>query len=476
MKPTFATLPLSKHWVKQLDRAGIKTPTPIQEEAVPLILSGKDVIARSHTGSGKTLAYLLPVLERMDTGKKAVQSIVLVPTQELAMQVMRVAESLCGGSGITVQALIGGAAIGRQIDRLKLHPQLIVGTPGRIFELIKMRKLKMHEVRTIVVDEADRMFELGSLGEIQGVLRSALRDRQLIFFSATIPPSIDQLSEQWMSNPVRVDAAQDERTPGTIEHVFLVCEERDKIDTLRRLVRAYNPDSAMIFVNAADPIAEIEAKLSYAGLSIASLYGDADKLTRSRVLDQFRDGKFQLLLATDVAARGLDLPQLTHIISFDPAPDADHYIHRAGRTGRMGRRGISATLVTPNQQFIMEKFEAALNVPIVHKTIGYGEVIDAADAVRGKSSRRLADDSQSSRSDAAHQAEDTGRRGSYDARDKAAVSQVRRSSTESANARIRSANGSGPQQATRGTRGSNRERDRKNKGMPRWLKEKGPRQ
>lgn len=476
MKPTFATLPLSKHWVKQLERIGIKTPTPVQADAIPVILSGRDVIARSQTGSGKTLAYLLPVLERLDAGKKAVQSVVLVPTQELAMQVLRVAESLCGGSGVTVQALIGGAAINRQIDRLRLHPQLVVGTPGRVFELIKMRKLKMHEVRTIVVDEADRMFELGSVNEIQGVLRSALRDRQLVFFSATIPPSIDQLSEQWMNDPERIDVSPDERTPETIEHVYLVCEERDKIDTLRRLIHAYHPDSAIIFVNSADPIAEIEAKLAHAGLSIASLYGDADKLTRSRVLDQFRDGKFQLLLATDVAARGLDLPQLTHIFSFDPAPDADHYIHRAGRTGRMGRRGVSATIVTPNQQFIIGKFESALNVSILHKTIRYGEVIDAEEETLGKGGRKPAADLPAARNAAVRRSSAGAAGGQLNrgGRDKAAVSQVRNSSAGPPIARA--ADESGRKRPVKAARASNRERDRKNKGMPRWLKAKGPQQ
>jgi superfamily II DNA/RNA helicase len=370
----FDTLGITDVWIRRLKDMGITEPMPIQAQAIPPMLAGRDVVARSQTGSGKTLAYLLPLLERLDASVKNAQAVILVPTQELAMQVKGVAESLCEGSGIAVQALIGGAALSRQIERLKLHPQLIAGTPGRVLELIRMRKLKMHQVRTIVVDEADRCLELGSGTEIQDIMRSTLADRQVVFFSATLTPKTDELAGHWMRDPVRIDLSPDERIPAAIEHVYFVCEQRDKVDMLRRLFRTYEPSRAIVFVNDTDRTAEIVAKLNYAGIAAASLYGEAEKLERTRVLDRFRRGEFPLLVATDLASRGLDLAEVSHVFSFDPAPDADHYVHRAGRTGRMGSRGVSATLVTADQVFIMKKFSRELNISIMEKTLRYGAV------------------------------------------------------------------------------------------------------
>lgn len=276
--------------------------------------------------------------------------------------------------------LIGGAAIKRQIDKLREHPQLVVGTPGRVRELIGLRKLKMHEVSTIIIDEADQMFQLSGAGEVAKIVSSALRTRQLVMLSATIGPETQALAAREMKNPAEVGIDPGVMTAQSLEHHYVVAEERNKIDMLRRVIRHYNPQRAIVFVNATEDIAEVEAKLNHLGLTAAAIYGDADKVTRSNVLTRFRDGKFRVLVASDVAARGLDIENLTLVVSFDPAFDSEHYVHRAGRTGRMGRRGLSVSIVTEQQTFIMRKFARELNITLEEKEMVAGKVMAADEA------------------------------------------------------------------------------------------------
>ncbi|HEY0827977.1 MAG TPA: DEAD/DEAH box helicase [Bacilli bacterium] len=377
MTSSFDQLHIQENIIHLLGGMGITEPTPIQEQAIPVIMDGRDVIALSQTGTGKTLAYLLPVLHKIDLRIKGIQAMVIVPTRELGMQILHEAEKLVDGSGVIVQSLIGGTAISRQLEKLRLHPQIVVGTPGRILELIRTRKLKMHHIKSITVDEVDQVFDLGSLKEVEDIIRSAPRDRQIIFLSATIPKAIQTMALRWMKEPINIQVQSAQRTSDTLEHLYIVCEERDKIDTLRRVVRHYNPKSAIVFINQINSVAELVAKLKYAHLSVEALYGEADKQERAAVLNGFREGKFQLLLATDVAARGLDIKGLTHVINFDPPTDADHYLHRAGRTGRMGKSGTAISIITSRETFIMHKFETFLGIQIASKSMVKGQIIDA---------------------------------------------------------------------------------------------------
>lgn len=466
MKPTFESLGIRADLVHALREMEIAEPTPIQAEAIPVIAAGKDVVAQSQTGTGKTLAYLLPVVQKLDPQLKGLQAVVLVPTRELCMQILREAEVLTAGSGLTVQALIGGVPVARQLDRLKLHPQLIVGTPGRVLELIKLRKLKMNAVRSIVVDEADQVFELGSMTETENIVRSALRDRQLIFFSATMPEGIGETIGRWANDPEEIKIEPTKRLPEQVEHLYFQCEPRDKVDMLRRIVRLLNPKAALVFVNETEDIAEIVAKMQYVGLSIEALYGESDKTERARVLKGFREGRFQLLLATDVAARGLDIKGLTHVIHFDLPIDADHYVHRAGRTGRMGRKGTSVSIVTPREQFIIDKFERTLGISIEQKAMYRGALVapeaprDAAKAGQpGESPARPRAEGQRKGAPAAAQAGDAS--GSQPARRQESAPGASPAGRRSA------VSGSGQQKQR-----SQRDRDRKNKGAPKWLKEK----
>ncbi|EJW14903.1 DEAD/DEAH box helicase [Paenibacillus alvei] len=382
LSATFESFSIREELKLRLQARHITEPSPVQLAAIPAALEGRDVLAQSQTGTGKTIAYLLPVLTRIQHNERTTQAVIVAPTQELAMQIVREAEYYSEGSSIQIAAIIGGAALKRQVEKLKLHPQLVIGTPGRIRELIEMRKLKMHEVRTIVVDEVDHVLQKGGAGDTDYIMRSALRDRQLLFFSATLPEEVKALAERWMQDPVNIGIEPEKRIADTIEHLVFVCEERDKIDMLRRLVRHWNPKQAIVFINDSAEIAEWEQKLSYAHLSVASLYGDAPKQERVNVLKRFREGHFQLLLATDVAARGLDIPDLPFVFSAQPALNAEHYVHRAGRTGRMGRQGVSVNLISPREQFIMKKFERELEIVIHERSYYDGRIIDSNDADR----------------------------------------------------------------------------------------------
>jgi superfamily II DNA/RNA helicase len=466
MNAGFEQLLIHNDYVKKLQAMGITQPTPVQTQVIPLVLEGKDVVAQSQTGTGKTLAYLLPVLQRIDASRKELQAVVLVPTRELGMQIVQETEKLVKDTGISVQQLIGGAALHRQIDKLKLKPQIVVGTPGRILELMKLRKLSLHQVRSIVVDEADQVFSLGSTTEAEAILKSARRSCQVLFFSATIPPEMEQVTSRWMQTPEIIRVNPEQRTSETLEHIYFVCEERDKIDTLRRLVRLINPPSAIVFVNAAADVSEVVQKLQYVGLSVEALYGEAGKQDRAKVLGAFRHRKFQLLLATDVAARGLDIQGVTHVFNLDPPPGPDYYVHRVGRTGRMGQRGTAVSIVTPKQQFIIGKFAKALGIDIVPKAMYEGRIVDPADDRSAAAKRRR---SEAGAGPAAARA-----RVSADA---AALRAAQSDGAAAGAARRAPAAAPGKSWAPAGKaadarRKAERERDRKNKGAPKWLKAK----
>lgn len=475
-KTTFPGLGITEQLAARLADFGITEPSPVQAECIPAALKGRDVLAQSQTGTGKTLAYLLPLLQNTDPAAKSLQGLVLAPTQELAMQIVREAEKYGEPLGIRVQALIGGAAIKRQLERLKQHPQLIVGTPGRIREVVALRKLKLHTVRTVVVDEVDQMFQLGGTADLEQVLRGTLRERQLMFLSATINPEIRALAGKEMRDAVEVGIEPEMRTSKSIEHLYFV-SDRDKIDMVRRVIRHFDPARSIVFINNTADIAEVEAKMNYVGLSAGALYGDADKTTRSVTLRKFREGKIRVLVATDVAARGLDIEDLSLVVNLDPPIDSEHYVHRVGRTGRMGRNGLAVSILAPKEQFIIRKFARELGIEIAEKALYGGELVDPeAPPVSRKGGRP---------SPEAERGDEEARRGSS-----AGVSGQRGPSLSSMILRgaekdeetVRrpggNSQGASRNASSAGGRKNDRkpkqggEQNRKNKGAPKWLKEK----
>ncbi|NBD26563.1 DEAD/DEAH box helicase [Paenibacillus glycinis] len=374
MTVSWETLQLQPQLIEALRSNKIESPTPVQADTIPLLLAGHDISAKSQTGSGKTLAYMLPALQSVDTANAGVQVMVLAPTQELAMQIFRVSETYGEAVGVKTQQLIGGASMQRQVEKLREHPHIVVGTPGRIHELVKSGKLKLHAIRFVVIDEADQVFNLGSTIEVETLLKGMLRDRQIAFFSATRPQAMADVEERWMREPRQVSVDADRQVGSRVEHYYVVSERRDKVDTARRLIRLLKPASALLFINETDEIANYEAKLKYEGFSVETLYGDADKQRRAATLARFRDGRCQILLATDVAARGLDIVDLPLVVHLDPALDADHYVHRSGRTGRMGKPGTVVSIVLRNQLFIMDKFRKQLGIDLQEKTMYRGRL------------------------------------------------------------------------------------------------------
>jgi ATP-dependent RNA helicase DeaD len=381
---TFADLHVSDILLEVLNERKIKHPTPVQQQSIPAIMDGRDALVESPTGTGKTLAYLLPMLTKMDLMSTELQGLILAPTHELVMQIAREAEALLAKTGATVVPIIGGVDPKRQVERLKKRPVLIAATPGRLLELIEQRKVKVHTVRTIVIDEADRMLDPGFFGPVQEVLKRTMRDTQRLFFTATLPDSIVEIIAPLVKDPVLIRADAPESGTGVL-HFCLVSEERKKVDTLRRLLRLVNPKSAIVFVNHMEKVDEIVAKLNYHRISCRLLHREAGKEERALTLEQFRAGKFPVLITTDLTARGIDIPGVECIVHFDPAADADAYVHRSGRTGRMGAAGLVFSIITPQERFIVRKFEKQTGIPIKEKAMSYGALVDPQELRRPKS-------------------------------------------------------------------------------------------
>jgi len=378
---TFADLQLSGPLLAALHERGMTRPTPVQVEAAPVILAGQDALVESPTGTGKTLAYLLPLLTKWDVAGKELQILILAPTHELVIQIAREAELLLEKTGGAVVPVIGGVDPKRQLERLKMHPSVIVATPGRLLELIEQRKVKVHTVKTVVIDEADRMLDQGFLGPVRDVLKRTLRDTQRLFFSATLPDAIVEVVQPLVRQPA-VIRSQAPELGSRVKHFYLISEERKKVDTLRRLLRLVSARASIVFVNEIDRVEEIVAKLKYHHLECRLLHRDASKEERALTLQHFREGKFPVLITTDIASRGIDIPGVECIVHFDPAVDADAYVHRSGRTGRMGAAGLVFSIIAPHERFILRKFMKQTGIAIVEKTMFHGALVDPEELPR----------------------------------------------------------------------------------------------
>ncbi|MDN3017596.1 DEAD/DEAH box helicase [Paenibacillus sp. BSR1-1] len=350
------------------EKSGFETSTSIQDAAIPVILEGKDVIAESPTGTGKTLAYLLPLLNKIDPAVQSLQAVVLASSQELVMQVYQEFQKWSEGSGIRGTSIIGGANLKRQLEKLKKRPQVIFATPGRLLELIKQKKVKMHEVKMVVLDEGDQLLIPEHLGTVQNIVKSTMSDRQVVLFSATMKTATEKLAKDLTKEPEVLRIEKDEvASSGKVEHIYFLCEPRDKIKLLEKIARIEGSKS-LAFINDIGEIQVFKEKLHFKELSVGILHSDMKKLDRQAALKSFRDGKMKMLVATDVAARGLDIQGVTHVVQIDFPKDITQYVHRAGRTGRMGADGIVISLVTEREERELKKYCKELNLPL-HKRI-----------------------------------------------------------------------------------------------------------
>ncbi len=377
MSEQFSFQDLPSFLTQVLREQGITEPTDIQKKMIPEAIAGQNMIARSQTGTGKTLAYLLPALAKLEPEKKGLQTLIIVPTQELAMQVVEVARALTKEQPIVIDAFIGGANIKRQLERLKKQkPQLAVGTPGRLLELIEMKKLKVHEAEIVIVDEADRMVvEQPSWEATLQIARRTGRDAQYLFVSATIPANFAQMVGDVIPFLVEVEAEGGLLHTEKVEHLYIRVDERERIDMVRRLIHAESIQKGIVFANKLETVNETVEKLSYRKINVLALSSDQSKQERERALQQFRQGEVNILVATDLAARGLDVDDVTHIIQLDPPANSDSYLHRAGRTGRIGKEGTVMTLIAMKDEYKVDKYHRDLNIVLKECVLTHGKLM-----------------------------------------------------------------------------------------------------
>jgi superfamily II DNA/RNA helicase len=360
---TFLDLQVQPELIAALGKQQITEPTAIQSIAHPVLLAGKDAYLHAETGTGKTLAYLLPLFARLDVSQAATQIVIVAPTHELTIQIHRQACELAQNAGWPIRAvlLIGGTATERQIEKLKKKPHLVVGSPGRINELIERGKLKTKDIRSIVIDEADRLLSDESAASIRSIIEAAPLKRQLVFASATLESQCTEALAA-IAPEVEMLRASAAAVNENIQHLYLVCEERDKPDQLRKLLHAFAPERAIVFVHRNDVAERVAAKLAHHHIDVADLNAALNKLDRKHAMDGIRSGAIRVLIASDIAARGLDVKGVTHVFNLDVPTMSKAYLHRVGRTGRAGAKGTAVTLMTETEERLVRRYEEELGI------------------------------------------------------------------------------------------------------------------
>ena len=362
----FVDLGLGEALTTGLAASHITNPTKIQELAIPEILAGKDLLGQAPTGTGKTLAYLLPLFQRLEADKKELQVLILAPTHELVMQIHRQAALLAAASGIDILSvpIIGQVNVARQIENLKARPQVIVGSAGRVLELIGKKKITAHTVKVLVLDEADRLLDEQNAPAVEAVVRTLKRDRQVVLLSASLPDTVAKKAAAFMKEPVRVADEARMTVPEGIAHQVTVTELREKFDARRRMVNRLELQRALVFVDGGDAERVLE-RLLFHELPAASLAGSTRKEERQQALVDFKRGTVRLLVATDLAARGLDIPDISHVINFSIPETPEVYLHRAGRTGRAGKTGTVVSIATKGELVTLTELAKKLKFNLV---------------------------------------------------------------------------------------------------------------
>lgn len=370
------------------EKAGFQAPTTIQSRAIPAIVENKDVIAQSPTGTGKTLAYLLPTLNKLDPEKRSVQAVILASSQELVMQILNEVQKWSEGSGIRGASFIGGANVKRQLEKLKKHPHIAVGTPGRVLELIKQKKLKMHEVKTVVLDEGDQLLVPEHINSIKEIIKSTLSDRQVVLFSATLPEQTVNMAKELTNEAEIITVEKDETiVADQVEHIYFMSEQRDKMKLVEKISRLEKV-KGLVFVKDIGNLNVLVEKLQYKQIHVSPLHSDMNKMDRQKSIREFRDGKTPMLIATDVAARGLDIEGITHVVHYDFPKDINQYVHRSGRTGRFGASGTVISLVTEREERELKRFAKELGISVEIKRFHGEDIVDPGSPSRKRNFSR----------------------------------------------------------------------------------------
>ncbi|RMX22068.1 DEAD/DEAH box helicase [Legionella jordanis] len=353
----FSALNLSDALLKALEDMKFKTPSPVQAQTIPLLLQGRDVIAQAQTGTGKTAAFALPILQRLQPNSQHTQALILAPTRELAIQVAEQFELLSAHQKVSVSVLCGGQEYRRQLKQLREGAQIVVGTPGRILDHIDRGTLQLGHLKTFVLDEADEMLRMGFIEDVETILSKLPKEKQIALFSATMPYRIRQIAESYLNNPASVEIRMETATVKAIEQRFLFASAAQKSDALLRVLAVEDYQAVIVFVRTKSSTEEVAAVLQQQGHRAMAIHGDISQALREKIIAQFRQGTMDILVATDVAARGLDVERVTHVINYDVPHDNETYVHRIGRTGRAGRSGVTILFVTPKESRVLNSIE-----------------------------------------------------------------------------------------------------------------------
>ena len=386
---SFEKLGLSGEFLKKLREQGISTPTPIQEQAIPALLEGRDVIGRAETGSGKTLAFVMPILEKVNSELAFPQALIVTPTRELAIQITAEVKKMNPDpENIHILAAYGGQDVEKQLNKLKRAVHVVIGTPGRLLDHLKRGTLNLGKLRMLVLDEADQMLHFGFLNDVETLLANTPKTRQTMLFSATMPDAVRALSRRFMNQPKDIRIQETQETKADIKQMVIETTDRKKFDDLCQIIDQFRPYLAIIFCRTKRRASHLNESLIGKGYESDELHGDLSQAKRERVMKRFRDAEIQLLVATDVAARGLDVQGVTHVINYDVPADTESYIHRIGRTGRAGESGLAITFVGPREIQDFKRIERVVQGQINRKTLDGKDPQPAGEKSRAKQDRK----------------------------------------------------------------------------------------
>lgn len=375
----FADFSLSAEMLQTISNMGFEEPTPIQEKAIPVIMQGKDMIGQAQTGTGKTAAFGIPVVERIDREMSCVQAIILTPTRELAIQVAEEMNKIGKLSRVSAFPIYGGSSIERQIKMLKKGIHVVVGTPGRVIDHIDRGTLKLNEIKIAILDEADEMLDMGFIDDITTILNNTPKSRQTLLFSATMPEAIIRISKQYMVMPEKITISTNILTAPKIDQIFYEVRESEKIEALTRLIDAEDSDLFLVFCHTKREVDDVAASLKNRGYDAETIHGDFSQSQRETVMKRFKANMIDVLVATDVAARGLDISNISHVVNYSLPQNPDAYIHRIGRTGRAGKSGVAITFVTPREDRQLRILQSVAKIKIRR-----GKLPSRMDVIRAK--------------------------------------------------------------------------------------------
>ena len=372
---TFTSLGISEHLIKRLAKQDVRTPTPIQEETIPVLMNGQDVVAQAKTGTGKTIAFLLPILEKINPQATHIQALIVTPTRELALQITNELEKLSPtDEEINILAAYGGQDVDRQIKKLAGSIHIVVGTPGRLLDHIRRGTIDLSDISTLILDEADQMLHIGFIQEVEDIIKETPYTRQTGLFSATISKDVRKLAKRYMNNPQHIQIRDKEKMVEQIQQYVVETTDRKKQQALCKMIDEMQPFLGIIFCRTKRRVSKLQTEMKAKGYNTDELHGDLSQAKRENVMKKFREAKIHFLIATDVAARGLDVEGVTHVFNYDMPEDVESYIHRIGRTGRAGEDGVAVTFAALKDKQLLEMLEKGIGRKIDRKEVEIAEV------------------------------------------------------------------------------------------------------